>query len=161
GRPYGGVALLWRKNLFQQTNIIATNDESSRVVAIKFKINNLLFIAMSVYMPCDCSDNLPEFTSTLGAMSAVVESCDVQMVYMLGDYNAHPDSLSLQQIKSYTEFCESKLKNTELKLDCQNCSSYCLSKTHLSLIISEYNRIINILQQGAIYTYINKKQKKE
>ncbi|VVD00243.1 unnamed protein product [Leptidea sinapis] len=82
-------------------------------------------------LPCDCSDNLPEFTSTLGAMSAVVESCDVQMVYMLGDYNAHPDSFS-----------------------------YCLSKTHLSLIISEYNRIINILQQGAIYTHINKKQKR-
>ncbi|VVC90406.1 unnamed protein product, partial [Leptidea sinapis] len=98
---------------------------------------------MSVYMPCDCGDNLPELTCTLGAMSAVVESCDVQM-----------------QIKSYTEFCESILKNTELKPDCQNCSSHCLSKTHLSLIISEYNRIINILRQGAIYTYINKKQKR-
>ncbi|CAG4954359.1 unnamed protein product [Colias eurytheme] len=131
GRPYGGVALLWRKNLFQQTNIIDTAEENSRVVAIKFKINNLFFIAMSVYMPCDCSDNLTEFTSTLSAMSAVVESCDVQMVYMLGDYNAHPDSLFGRELGAFCEEMDWRCSDIDM-LDMQSTFTF-ISDVHGSV----------------------------
>ncbi|VVC98351.1 unnamed protein product, partial [Leptidea sinapis] len=57
---------------FQQTKyIIDTNDESSRVVAIKFKINNLLFIAMSVFVN-EVSDDFGCFATSSVDDSKVV-----------------------------------------------------------------------------------------
>ncbi|KAI5641705.1 hypothetical protein NE865_06009 [Phthorimaea operculella] len=41
-------------------------------------------------MPCDESDNIVEFTNCLTEMSAIVEDNNVEAVFMLGDYNAHP-----------------------------------------------------------------------
>lgn len=43
-------------------------------------------------MPTDCKDTLPEFTSYLANLSAIVENSDLKSVYVLGDFNAHPPS---------------------------------------------------------------------
>lgn len=41
-------------------------------------------------MPTDCTDNLAEFTQCVSTLHAIVEENDVEGVYMLGDFNAHP-----------------------------------------------------------------------
>ncbi|XP_063365982.1 uncharacterized protein LOC134654471 [Cydia amplana] len=88
GRPHGGVALLWRKDICQSVSIIEC--DSPRLVCIKVTTGGRQLLIMSVYMPVDISENLLEFTQCLGEICAIVETADVESVIILGDFNAHP-----------------------------------------------------------------------
>lgn len=69
GRPHGGVALLWRKGLFQTVSVIKCN--SVRLAGIKVLSNNNRYsLIFSVYMPTDCNDNLIDFIECLSEISA-------------------------------------------------------------------------------------------
>jgi hypothetical protein len=88
GRPFGGIALLWRHSLFSNVSVIECNNQ--RLCAIKVVLNDKSFVVMCVYMPTDEPANLVDFTDLLSSVSAVVDSCNIDCVYVLGDYNAHP-----------------------------------------------------------------------
>ncbi|XP_063539546.1 uncharacterized protein LOC134748704 [Cydia strobilella] len=89
GRPYGGVGLLYRKSVFQNVSVVRC--DNARLCAIKIMTNdNQPLLVVSVYMPTDCSDNLGEFTDCLGAVSAIIDECGIESVYIMGDFNAHP-----------------------------------------------------------------------
>jgi exonuclease III len=52
GRPYGGVAVLWKNTLNSSVTPIKT--EHSRVTAVKITTsNNMTLLLLSVYLPCD------------------------------------------------------------------------------------------------------------
>lgn len=91
GRPYGGVALLWRKSAFDAVSVIPC--KSVRLAAIKVSVCDRSFLVMSVYMPVNSSDNLTEFTECLSEISAIIDSTEVASVFILGDFNAHPSDL--------------------------------------------------------------------
>ncbi|KAL0811545.1 hypothetical protein ABMA28_009931 [Loxostege sticticalis] len=92
GRLYGGVALLWRKCAFQKVSIVSCKNE--RIVAIKATTSDLRdMVFMSVYMPINKSANLPLFTECLADIVALTYECSIDCTYILGDYNAHPDTL--------------------------------------------------------------------
>lgn len=88
GRPYGGVAILWRKSAFKSVSVISC--DSARITAIKVSLGARVIVVCSVYMPTDSKDNIIEFIDILGKLSALAESSDVEAVFMLGDFNAHP-----------------------------------------------------------------------
>ncbi|CAK1543595.1 unnamed protein product [Leptosia nina] len=90
GRPYGGVALLWRKNAFGSVTVL--HCASVRLAAIRVITGDTSFLVFSVYMPVDCGENLPEFTECLAEINAIVESSNVASGFILGDFNAHPDA---------------------------------------------------------------------
>ena len=51
GRPYGGVAIFYKKSM---RNVITHIKSSNiRIRGINLKIDNILLIILSVYMPCD------------------------------------------------------------------------------------------------------------
>lgn len=99
GRPYGGVAILWRKNVFNSIKIIEC--ASARISAVRFEIENRFFIVFSVYMPTQCLDNLPEFTECLSEINAIVESSELESIYILGDFNAHPTELFSNELNNF------------------------------------------------------------
>jgi exonuclease III len=88
GRPYGGVALLWRRSVF--VNVYVIECDNPRFCAIMVISNKKAFLVMCLYMPTDENPNLAEFTDVLSAVSAIIDNCGVETVYMLGDFNAHP-----------------------------------------------------------------------
>lgn len=88
GRPYGGVALLWRKSLF--TSVSVVNCNSARIVGIKIVLSDRELLVFSVYMPVDTAETLTDFTECLGEIAAIVEDSQIDSVYILGDFNAHP-----------------------------------------------------------------------
>ncbi|KAG7295745.1 hypothetical protein JYU34_020793 [Plutella xylostella] len=100
GRPHGGVALLWRKNVFKSVEILKCNNP--RISAIKVKTSDRSAVFLSVYMPTDSAENLVIFTECLGEICAIVESAGAQSVYALGDYNAHPHELFGNEL---VDFC--------------------------------------------------------
>ncbi|PZC81759.1 hypothetical protein B5X24_HaOG212203 [Helicoverpa armigera] len=63
GRPYGGLAILWRKSAFNNVSVIQCNSE--RVCAIKIVLNERSVLVFNVYMPTDVPSNLVEFTDCL------------------------------------------------------------------------------------------------
>lgn len=101
GRPYGGVAILWRKSLFPAVSVVQS--DSDRIVAIRVSTSERSFVVCSIYMPTDSADNFPVFTKCLGSLSALVESSEVECVYLLGDFNAHyPETFG----KEMLSFCD-------------------------------------------------------
>ncbi|KAL0850724.1 hypothetical protein ABMA28_006666 [Loxostege sticticalis] len=104
GRPYGGVAILWRKSLLTSVSVIKCS--SVRLAAIKIVHKERSLLVVSVYMPTDSSENIPEFTECLSEISAIVESSGVEYVYILGDFNAHPgERFGCELINHCTEQC--------------------------------------------------------
>lgn len=91
GRPHGGVALLWRKSILGSVSVIEC--KSVRLVAIKVMQQERSFLIFSVYMPVDLQENLIEFTSVLSEVNAIIETNNVDSVFILGDFNAHPGEL--------------------------------------------------------------------
>lgn len=80
GRPFGGVAILWRKGVFESVSVISCN--SSRLVAIKAVSSSRTIIVFSVYMPTNSPENLPLFTEVLSEVSAIIATYDVENIYM-------------------------------------------------------------------------------
>ncbi|XP_053618243.1 uncharacterized protein LOC128679811, partial [Plodia interpunctella] len=102
GRPYGGVALLWRKAVFPCVSVLTCR--SVRLAAIKITQGERSFLVITVYMPTDCKENLVEFTECMSEIYAIVESNDVETVFILGDFNAHPgEQFSLELLNFCTE----------------------------------------------------------
>ena len=73
GRPFGGIAILWRKSIGNCIQIHKYND--SRVMAIEYNNGNRKLLAV-IYMPCDDrstnSANYDEFIKYLWMMHAIV-----------------------------------------------------------------------------------------
>ncbi|XP_026735743.1 uncharacterized protein LOC113499457 [Trichoplusia ni] len=87
GRPYGGVALLWRSDVFQNVSVIQCNNP--RVCAIKIVTNDRPIVVISVYMPTDSPDNLSDFTDCLGTLGPSGEMLNAEkpegkVAYVLG-----------------------------------------------------------------------------
>lgn len=101
GRPYGGVALLWRKSLFPSVTVVSCNNV--RLAAIKIVSQDRSILIFSVYMPTDSNDNVTVFTDCLSEISAIIESNNVQSVIILGDFNAHPGELFGSEMLSFCE----------------------------------------------------------
>ncbi|XP_060801616.1 uncharacterized protein LOC132902036 [Amyelois transitella] len=101
GRPYGGLAILWRKSVFANVSIVECASE--RIMAIKILINSQQFLVFSVYMPTVSDDNLPEFTERLSEISAVVDECGAEYVYVLGDFNAQHSTVFGKELASFCD----------------------------------------------------------
>lgn len=100
GRPYGGVALLWRKGVFKNVTVVKCN-ENPRLCAIKVEVCDRSLLVISVYMPTDKSVNLPIFTDCLGAVSAIVDNEQIECVFVLGDFNAHPSEPFFGELSNF------------------------------------------------------------
>jgi exonuclease III len=105
GRPYGGVGILWRRNAFEKASVIEC--ASDRISGVKLTSRGKAFLIFSVYMPTDSRDNLTVFTDCLSALSAsIAENSDVQAVYVLGDFNAHPSECFYGELM---DFCAEQM----------------------------------------------------
>lgn len=65
--------------------------DNNRFSAIKVSIDNRFFMIINVYMPTDTAENFPLFAECLGEMYALIENRGIESVFVLGDFNAHPD----------------------------------------------------------------------
>lgn len=99
GRPWGGVAILYRRNVFSSVQVVEC--KSARLVAIKVVVNDRSFLVFSVHMPVNSADNLVEFTDCLSEICAIIESTNISAVFMLGDFNASPTELFGREILKF------------------------------------------------------------
>lgn len=99
GRPYGGVALLWRKSVFNNVSVVQC--DNSRVCAIRVTMDQKSFLVFSVYMPTDSDANLSEFTDCLSLVSAIIDNNNIDSIYILADFNSHPSELFYKELECF------------------------------------------------------------
>lgn len=98
GRAHGGTALLWDASVFPSVTVI--NCDNPRVCAIRVVTPERPFIVVCVYMPVNKSANLPVFTDCIGTVSAISNEYSNEPIYVLGDFNAHPNELFFNELNS-------------------------------------------------------------
>ena len=109
GRPYGGVALLWRKNL--QHAIFPIASVFDRMVAVRLKTDRGNQLVVSVYMPVDYGDreSSENYDAEIGFLEGLLESDVYDGVVILGDFNADLDSKKgrfIRKVNSLLGRCE-------------------------------------------------------
>lgn len=101
GRPYGGVALMWRKGVFSSVKVVPCI--SPRLTAVKLCLSDRSSLVFSVYMPTDSPDNLAEFTEVLSEIYAIIEGSSIDSAIVLGDLNAHPGQLFYKEMSGFCD----------------------------------------------------------
>ncbi|KAL0810124.1 hypothetical protein ABMA28_010924 [Loxostege sticticalis] len=56
---------------------------------------------VKIIKSCDSWDNLTEFTSCLSEINAIIECNNVDSVFVLGDFNAHPGELFFKEVFNF------------------------------------------------------------
>ena len=92
GRPYGGTAVLYKKNLMPSITTVETFDP--RVCAVHVNSNHGPILLMCVYMPTDEGNNdcLESYIATCAKITALIAECDAAQVIVAGDFNCQPGS---------------------------------------------------------------------
>ena len=86
GRPFGGCAILWRKELCADVRVIDTG--SRRVCAITCISDSYKLLFINVYMPFENGDaNIEEFCLQLSVIENILETNAECLVVCGGDFN--------------------------------------------------------------------------
>ena len=86
GRPYGGVAVLWKNDLAQFVNPVSFNDD--RIIGLECHINNVKILFLGVYLPYDNKRNFDQYVYYLSKLKSIIDDFDSPHVCLLGDFNA-------------------------------------------------------------------------
>ncbi|KAK3089516.1 hypothetical protein FSP39_004221 [Pinctada imbricata] len=85
-RGYGGVGILWRKDLDHLVTAISEGNERMQCVIISMENTSILL--MSVYLPTKGqSDNYVEFAECISLLGAIIEKYTDHIIIIAGDFN--------------------------------------------------------------------------
>lgn len=87
GRPYGGTAILYRKNIANSVKVVDTSDP--RLASIEFLTNVGTVLFVCVYMPTDNGDNdcFEKFTELCASIIATYSESSAVHLLVAGDFN--------------------------------------------------------------------------
>ena len=87
GRPFGGIAILWRK-CFNAYCSIKLYD-CDRIIGIEFAYDSFKALFLCVYLPYDCAENFDDYMFYLSQLLQIIEDFSSPYVYICGDFNAN------------------------------------------------------------------------
>ena len=90
GRPYGGLAILIRKQYRPICDFQSFDDSRLLGVTISSSVDKYCFI--NVYMPYQHDNNYETFMECIGKLSATIEDSDMCNLIILGDFNSAVDT---------------------------------------------------------------------
>ena len=74
GRPFGGLAVLWRKSLGACVNPVVYDD--NRLLGAELMYDHVKILLISVYLPCSSSLNQDDFLHYLSKIDSIVTTSD-------------------------------------------------------------------------------------
>ena len=86
GRPFGGVAVLWRNSLAPHVKPISYDDD--RLVGLECIIGERKMLFLGVYLPYDTKQNFDQYVHYLAKLKCIIDDFDSPYVCVLGDFNA-------------------------------------------------------------------------
>ena len=125
GRPYGGVAIMWKKKLNFSMKVIAY-DESGRYLAVMLNSDKKSFIIHCVYFPCYSSnvEYIVEVTNLISKIELNLVNFPSAYHIIAGDFNfeCRVDIKSFDLLKNMLDRCNI--------FSCDSCNSSSLSLTY-------------------------------
>jgi exonuclease III len=92
GRPYGGVAILWKRSLAK--SISKVNCSNKRICAASITLNcGYVLLLINLYMPCDnrsLNHVDPEYIDCINDVQTLMNDHSPQMIRVGGDLNTDP-----------------------------------------------------------------------
>ncbi len=86
GRPYGGLAILYRKSIAPKCKVI--NFDDNRIYGIEVTMPDGNLLLLNVYLPYESHNNFDEFMQYLGKINSIIQDWNTPYVCVLGDFNA-------------------------------------------------------------------------
>ena len=83
GRPFGGIAILWRK-CFNAYCSIKLYD-CDRIIGIEYAYDSFKALFLCVYLPYDCAENFDDYMFYLSQLLQIIEDFSSPYVYICGD----------------------------------------------------------------------------
>lgn len=102
GRPFGGLALMWRKSI-QGCSIVEYDD--ARMLGIHVPTTDGLLLVINVYLPFECHSNCDDFLFYLAMISSAVHDHGSPLLYVTGDFNANTQSDNSVFGRELRNFC--------------------------------------------------------
>ena len=123
GRPYGGVAILWKKGLKLAFVPIVTN--SFRLCAVNVKTNTFNIILINVYMPVDdnSEDSFNEYGDILSEISAIIATHNDCNIIIGGDFNVDPKRINSRNLILLKDF---------LSIESLNCVTFDIAENNFT-----------------------------
>ena len=91
GRPYDGLAVLWRKEFTHACTLLNLDDV--RLLGVAFDTNLGKMLLVKTYLPYQCADNFEDDCNCLGKIAAIVHEADTRNIVITGDFNAGVNTL--------------------------------------------------------------------
>ena len=99
GRPSGGTAVLWRKNL----PAIRITSHSGSIIGLKLDNDASQILLLNVYLPYCCPENFDAYQTYLSELSSFCNINAALEIFRLGDFNAGKGNQFWQILM---DFCE-------------------------------------------------------
>ena len=97
GRPFGGLAFLWRKNLGNAISV--ENYGDPRILGLVVSGSDVEALIINVYMPTADPENHELYQDYLGKLSAIIVESGHSHVIIPGDWNARKDRIEFQWLR--------------------------------------------------------------
>ena len=129
GRPFGSLAVLWRKTFGTVLTIESLDD--NRLMLCRLMHGNTTTTLVNVYLTCDNGSNIDEFSFYLSQIDSVL-TCDVQ-AGGIGDFNSNITSIHHRFGSELKSFCASENLTISDRLLCKGDSSTFFNEAHNSV----------------------------
>ena len=130
GRPFGGIAILWKKCFNAYCSI--KRYDCDRIVGIEFIYGSFTALFLCVYLPYDCAENYDDYMFNLSQLLQIIEDFTSPYVYVCGDFNAN--------IYSHSRFGNELLRLCSDNLLCLSDTLFLPSNTY-TFISSSYDTV--------------------
>ena len=103
GRPFGGCAILWKKNM--TVAITPVNTTSPRICAVEVKSNQIKLLLITVYMPNDNDSNDINmlYGDVLSEISSIISNYEHDII-ISGDFNVDYNRINSQNLNLLKQF---------------------------------------------------------
>jgi hypothetical protein len=92
GRPYGGLAVLWRQSLSPHVTVSLLGDNARLMRVVLHPPRSAPLLLVNIYMPYQSDANYDTFMDTLGKLASIIDEAETSNVAVIGDFNAAADT---------------------------------------------------------------------
>ena len=84
GRPFVGIAILWRKSFTKHCSY-----DSDRIIGIELVCNSFTALFLCLYLPYYCSNNLDDYMFYLSTLLQIIDDYPSPYIFVCEDFNAN------------------------------------------------------------------------
>lgn len=130
GRPYGGVAVMWKKSMSPICKPVIYDDEC-RIIGLEIaNSNGTIYHLLNVYLPYECYDNYDEYFNYLHKLGTIMSNSNTPYIYVIGDLNSNISNPNSRFAKELRSFCTKQCMSISDELCLPNDCYTFISKAH-------------------------------